>query len=68
MKKIRFLINFVYFILILIIISLTVYFVFGISQELISLYFKNFEKESTIDSSTNELNRSLQILKEFKVF
>ncbi|GIW66694.1 MAG: hypothetical protein KatS3mg095_0592 [Candidatus Parcubacteria bacterium] len=68
MKKIRFLINFIYFALILIIIFLTVYFIFKITQELTDLYFKNLEKEPTIDLSTNELNKTLETLKEFNVF
>ncbi|MCS7200878.1 MAG: hypothetical protein NZ822_01870 [Patescibacteria group bacterium] len=70
MKKIRFLITFVYFSLIIMIIILTVYFVFRITTQLTDLYFKNLEENSKSpppNLTTNEIEKILQILRDYKV-
>lgn len=70
MKKIRFIITFIYFALITFIVILTVFFVFRATRELTELYFKNYEvnQESRLIKFTlDDVDRVINILRTYKL-
>lgn len=70
MKKIRFIITFIYFALIALVVVLTVLAVFRATTELTGLYFKNLESEGearTMNFTINDIERIINILQAYKL-
>lgn len=70
MKKIRFIITFIYFALIALVVVLTVFAVFQTTTLLTGLYFKNLESEGETKATSftiNDIERIIDILQAYKL-